>query len=429
MVVPAIPEIAVHLNASVAATTWILSANLAMTALSLPLVGRLGDIFGRRRALLGSLSVFALGSVVAALAPTLGWLIGGRAVQGVGGGIFAVCFGLAREVLPARDRARGIGILAVSVGVGGAIGLPAGGAILDVGSYAWIFWANVGMALAAIVGVLWLVPKTGLRYPAPVDVAGAVSLAAAVGFPLVAISRAAYVGVADPRNLSLVAIAALSIAVFVRIERRAASPLVDMSILGQRQVVVTNLATFLVGGGNFAVMVLVPQVVQAQGAGLGLGATRAGLLLLPGALVMIPVGAGAARITAWVGNALVVVLGGAVSASGFVLLAFRHGDQTSIVLGAAAVFAGVALVMAALTNLIVDVVPHSQIGEATGVNGLFRLSGSAAGAAVAVAILTGSASTVGELAPEAITAAFATFAAVMVLSTSLALVLPRSPKG
>jgi MFS family permease len=192
-------------------------------------------------------------------------------------------------------------------------------------------------------------------------------------------------------------------------------------------VLVTNLATFLVGGGNFAVMVLVPQVVQAHGAGLGLDATRAGLLLLPGALMMIPVGAAAGRMTARFGNRLVVVLGGAISSAGFVLLSLQHRDQIPLMLGSAAVFSGVALVMAALTNLIVDVAPHPQIGEATGVNGLFRLSGSAAGAAVAVAILTTEAPSLGGVAPGAVTAAFVTFAGVMALSTSFALVLPRSP--
>ncbi len=131
MVVPALPAIAVRFDATEAEATWVLSVNLATTALSLPLVGRLGDEWGRRRVLLATLALLAAGGIVAALAPSLLWLVLGRAVQGIGGGVYPLCFGLAREFLPARIQARAIGLLSVSVGVGGAVGLPVGGVVVE----------------------------------------------------------------------------------------------------------------------------------------------------------------------------------------------------------------------------------------------------------------------------------------------------------
>src|SRR6266508_5316626 len=239
MVVPALPAIAVRFDATEAEATWVLSVNLATTALSLPLVGRLGDEWGRRRVLLATLALLAAGGIVAALAPSLLWLVLGRAVQGIGGGVYPLCFGLAREFLPARIQARAIGLLSVSVGVGGAVGLPVGGVVVDLRSYRWFLWGNAVAALCAFTYAALIVPAA----------------------PSV-----------RPRGHWWMA------------------PLIDLASLRSRQVLLTNLVTVLVGMGNFALMVAVTQIGQGNGGGLGMSATAAGLLLLPGSLVMIPAG-------------------------------------------------------------------------------------------------------------------------------------------
>jgi MFS family permease len=425
MAIPAVVHIARDFGSGAVPATWVLSGNLATTAVCLPLLGRLGDLFGRRRGLVVTLAVLTAGGVVAALAQGLPWLVAGRVVQGVGGGVFSLCYGLAREALPPEARARAVGVLATSAGVGGAAGVPLGGVVLDVSSWRWIFVLNAVAGGLALLSVLSFVPGTRRYAAGRVDMVGAVTIAVGVTLPLIVISRMQETGWSDPRSLVLLAVSMVVLAAVVPIEGRVASPLIDTVSLRRPAVVLTNAATVLVGGGNFAVMVIVPQIAQAHGMGVGLNATDAGLLILPGSLAMLVIGALAGRIVGRVGSRYMLIAGIAVAAAGFVALAVWHGNAFQLVSGVLVIFTGIGAALAAFANLIVDAVAMEQTGEATGVNGLCRIAGAAFGAQVAAAIVAAASPGSNEVTSSGAVAVFTTFAIVMLIALGLALVLPK----
>ncbi len=430
MVIPAIPGIATAFSIDVTTATWVLSGNLAMTAVAVPLLGRLGDMFGRRPVLLVTLMIYAAGSVMAALAPTFPLLVASRVVQGVGGGVFALSYGLAREWVRPEGRTRAVGILAVSVGFGGMIGLPIGGLFLDFGPYSWIMWSNVGMALAAVVAVLVVVPRHGLRTPSRLDFRGAALLALVVALPLFILARLAKSGSADMTFAVLVVIATLAFVVFVRVELSTVAPMIDITLARSRQLVVANTVSLLVGFGNFALMVQVPLMAQAKGAGLGVNALTSGLLLLPGSLMLLPIGFVVGRVSGVLGNRIVLAMGGALSTAGFLSLAFWHDTRLALILGVVVVFSGIGFSFATSVNIVVHSVPAAQTGEATGVNALLRIFGSAVGAPITIAIMSVGAveglSHVPVLVGGSVTAAFIFLAFVMAVAGALALALRPS---
>ena len=430
MVIPAIPGIASAYAIDVTTATWVLSGNLAMTAVAVPLLGRLGDIFGRRRVLLVTLLIYAAGSILAAVAPTFPLLVAARVVQGVGGGVFALSYGLAREWVRPESRTRAVGILAVSVGFGGMIGLPLGGLVLDYGPYAWIMWSSLGMALVAIAAVLVVVPRHGLRTPSRLDLRGAALLAVVVALPLFILARLGKSGSADVVFAFLVAIVAIAVTVFVRVEQSTLAPMIDITLARSRQLVVANTVSLLVGFGNFAIMVQVPLLAQAQGAGLGVDAMTSGLLLLPGSLMLLPIGFVVGRLSGALGNRTVLVLGGALSTAGFLSLALWHDTRLSLILGVVVVFSGIGFSFATSVNIVVQSVPAAQTGEATGVNALLRIFGSAIGAPITIGIMSVGAvegvSHVPVLVGGSVTAAFVFLAFVMAFAGALAMALRPS---
>ena len=146
--IPALGELAGELHTDASGVAWTLTAYLLSAAVCTPIFGRLGDMFGKRRLLVISLGVFAAGSVVAALAHTLGLLVAGRVLQGAGGGIFPLCFAIIRDEFPREKVSSSIGLISATFGIGGGAGLIIGGVLVDGASYHWIFWLGAAMAAA-----------------------------------------------------------------------------------------------------------------------------------------------------------------------------------------------------------------------------------------------------------------------------------------
>ncbi|MBM3677935.1 MAG: MFS transporter, partial [Actinobacteria bacterium] len=230
MVIPAVPAIQRSLDVSPTAAGWALSAYLIAASVLTGIVGRLGDVFGRRRVLVGALVAAALGSAVCAATDLLPVLLVGRVIQGAGGGVYPLAYAILRERLEPGRRESALGLMAATMGLGGGFGPVLGGLVSDHASYRWIFVVVGVMALAAaalVVRVVPLVaPPAGGR--ARIDVLGAVVLAVTVSAPLIAVSQANRWGWAAPSTLALFAVGAAMLAVFVALERRVAEPLVSM---------------------------------------------------------------------------------------------------------------------------------------------------------------------------------------------------------
>lgn len=430
-VVPALPELMRGLHTDESGVTWTVTAYLIAAAVFTPLLGRLGDIYGKRRLLVVALLVFAAGSLVAAVSSQLWVVVAGRAVMGVGGGIFPLCFSIIRDEFPRDQVGRGVGLMSAIAGIGGGLGLIVGGLLVDYTSYHWIFWLGglmgAGGALAAQVAV----PESPVRTPARLDVRGALVLAVGLTLPLIAISQASEIGWGAPRTLGLIGVGLAVLVFWVWLQRRTPQPLADIAALVKPPVLMTNVATLFVGYGMFGSFILIPTLAQAPtstGYGFGVDATRAGLLLLPGSLSMLAFGPISGIIGSRYGNKLPLTVGSCATALGLALLAVAHSTQLEVLLFSILMSGGIGLAYAAMPNLILEAVPAHQTGEATGFNALVRSVGSSLGSQVSATILA--ASTVAGLAQDSgFTHAFAVSAGVAVCAGVVAALIPSARQG
>jgi len=258
MVAPALPAIQEELHTSTTAVTYVLTAFLLTASVSTPILGRLGDMFGKERVLVAALCVFAVGSLVCALSASVEMLIAGRAIQGTAAAVFPLSFGIIRDEFPPHRVATGIGLISATFGVGGGAGLVLSGLIVDHLAYEWIFWAGLAAVVVAVIATLIWVPESPVKSPARIDWGGAGLLSAALVILLVTISESSEWGWASARTLGLLAAGAAIFAGFVRFERRQPQPLIDIGLMRQRAVLTTNATALLVGFGMFCSFILIP---------------------------------------------------------------------------------------------------------------------------------------------------------------------------
>jgi MFS family permease len=257
-VIPALGDLQRELGASASGIAWMVTAYLLVASIATPIFGRLGDMFGKERLLAISLALFAAGSVVAALSSSLGLMIVGRGLQGLGGGVFPLSFGIIRDEFPAERVPTGIALLGAIAAIGSGIGLPLGGVLADGPGYHWIFWLGAIMGVLATITTHLFVPESPVRTPGRVDLAGAGILAAGLTALLIGISRGGDWGWSSDRTLALLVVGLLVLVGFVFFERRTPAPLINMQTLARRPVLTTNISTLLIGSAMISTFVLVP---------------------------------------------------------------------------------------------------------------------------------------------------------------------------
>jgi EmrB/QacA subfamily drug resistance transporter len=429
MVIPALPALQREYGASPEAATWLLTAFLLTSSVCTPILGRLGDMYGKEKTLLGALGVFALGSLVAALGSSIEVLILGRAIQGAGGAVFPLAFGIIRDEFPRERVATSIGLISATFGIGGGLGLVLSGVIVDHLSTHWIFWVPLAVISVAAWATWRYVPESPIRVRARIDWGGAALMSLALGSLLVAVSQGNSWGWDSPRVIGLFASAAVFGAVFVAFERRVPEPMVDMQLMSQRPVWSTNLTAFAIGFAMFGSYVLIPQLVELPGVtgyGFGKTTTVAGLLMLPSAIVML----GAGPLSGWLGSRfgsrLPLMLGAVFALLAFIELALFHDTLLAIAVGGVLVGIGIGLAFAAMANLVVEAVRQDQTGLATGINTIMRSIGGAVGAQIAAAMLAGNQILGGRFPAESgFTDAFGMSAVAAVLALVAASIIPR----
>jgi EmrB/QacA subfamily drug resistance transporter len=392
MVAPALPEIQRNLHTSTTAVTWVLTVYLLTASVATPVLGRLGDMFGKERVLVGVLILFGLGSLVGALSHSLGMLVAGRAIQGAAGAVFPLAFGIIRDEFPRERVATGIGLISATFGIGGGAGLALSGVIVDNLSYEWIFWFGLVATVVAVVATHLFVPESPVKRPARIDWAGAALLSAGLVCLLLAVSEGNAWGWGSGRIVALFVGSAAILATWVAYERGAPEPLVDIELLRVRGVWTTNVATILIGFGMFGSFILIPQFVQApSGAGYGFAAnvTQAGLFLVPSAAIMLVAGPIAGWLGGRFGSKLPLLAGALVASASFAFLALAHEARWNIYVATVLLGLGIGFAFASMANLIVDAVPQGQTGEATGMNTIMRTVGGALGAQIAASIVSG----------------------------------------
>ncbi len=427
LVIPALPEIASDVHASPAAASWILTGFLLSASIATPIVGKLGDVYGKGRVLTLVLLLFSAGGVVCALAPSIGVLIAGRVIQGVAGGVFPLAFGIIRDTFPRERMASGLGLVSAIIGIGAGIGLPLSGVIADNLGVSWLFWISL-IALPAALAAHRLVPASPLSRRVRIDWVGAALLSGALGAVLLAVTEANDWGWGSAQTIGLFAAGALLLGTWLRVESRIPEPLIDLGLLRERAVATTNLTGLLVGFALFSSFLLIPQFAQAptsSGYGFGYTVTKAGLLLVPAAICQLVAGPLAGALGARIGFRSTLAAGAGLATLAFTSLALEHSHPWQFMVAAALLGTGVSFSFASMANLIVGAVPQSEVGVATGINTIMRTVGGAFGAAVATAILTGHTIGATSLPSEsAYTTAFVMSAVGGVCAVAAALLVP-----
>jgi EmrB/QacA subfamily drug resistance transporter len=428
LVAPALPVIQRDLGTSTEAVTWVFTSFLLSASVATPIAGRLGDMFGKERTLLFVLIILAGGTLISALANSVALLIVGRLIQGTGGAIFPLAFGIIRDEFPPERVASGIGFISALLGVGGGAGIVLAGPIIQNLSYHWLFWLPLVPTLIAAVCTHLFVPESPLKPGGKVNWIGAVLLSSWLVTLLLAASEGPSWGWSSPGVIGLFTLAVVLLAAWIAYESRAIEPLVDMTMMRLRGVWTTNLAATLLGFGMYGSFILIPQFVETParaGYGFHASVTQAGLFLVPSTAGMLAVSPLAGRIAHSVGSRVALAAGALLTMVCFILLAAAHSHSWEIYVASLFLGAGIGLAFAALANLIVEAVPPSQTGVATGMNTIMRTIGGAIGGQVAASIIA--ATVVADDLPteRGFTIAFAISAVALFVSFLSALAVPR----
>jgi EmrB/QacA subfamily drug resistance transporter len=435
MIVPALPSLQRDLHTSTAWVTWLLTAFLLVSAVATPILGKLGDQYGKEHFLLVSLIVFFVGCFAAIFAWNIWSLILFRAIQGFGGAVFPLSFAIVADEFPREKIGSGVGMISAILGVGGGLGLVLSGALVDYASWRWLFIVGAVVVGIAAVGVWQFVPESPIKTPSRLDPLGAVMLSATLVALLLALTEGPSWGWSSDQVVAMFAISAVSAIAWVYVELHVPEPMVDIRMMLQRTVLFTNLTAIFTGFAMFGAFVLLPTLMQTEPGGkvdygFGLSPTATGLYLLPGGLLGFLAGPIAGRLGMRYGSRLPLMGGLVLAAVGIASLAVFHMHPYQISIGMVFIGVGVPFAFAAMAKLIVDAVRPSETGIATGMNTVMRTIGAVIGGQVGAAIV--SADTIAHThvpAESAFIAAFWVSAVVAVFGAGLARFIParRAP--
>ncbi len=398
IVVPALTPIQTDLDTTTAWVGWTVSIYLLAASVATPILGRLGDQFGKDRMLLVTLGLFTLGSLLAMVAWDIWSLIAFRALQGMGGAVYPLCFSIIRDEMSPRRMGVAMGLISAMLGVGGGMGLVVSGLITDHASWRWLFLVGVVFGLIGLALTRRFVPPSPHRAPASVDIPGAVLLSLGLVSLLVALTEGNPWGWTSTRILGLFGLAAVLLVAWVVVERRVAAPMVDMRVFTRLPVLFTNMAGLFCGFAMYATFTVLPLFVQMPRPlppdvhdlvtyGFGATVTGAALFLLPGALAMLPAGPYGGRLGLRFGSRFALTTGLVIGGVGAGLLALAHAEAWQVIVFYAVGAVGVAIAFGAMPKVIADAVEPTETGIATGMNTVIRTVGSAIGAQVAITLL------------------------------------------
>lgn len=370
---------------------WLMTSYLLVASPSAALCGRLGDLFGHRRMLAVVLAVCAIGSAVSALGPTLGWVIAGRALQGLSGAIIPLAFALAREHVPARYLSMTVGAIVGTLAIGGALGLVAGGILSDRFGPQSVFYASFVMTgLGAMLVLLFMPRGVRRRRGRQLDISGALLLTLGITGPLLAISNIEAQGVNSPLAVWPGAAGVLLLVVWIIHELRHPDPLIDVRLLVRRENLLANLILTGLAIGAFQILVFLAILIQsptATGIGLGATATLAGLVKFPAFIVGSAGSLWSGQVAKRHGARVPILCGTAITSAGLLLLLFFRHSLVEIGIVAFVLNFGLMAAYAGVPLVILSTMPADRTGEATGMMSALRFVSSGAGAQIVVVLL------------------------------------------
>ncbi|MFT4008972.1 MAG: MFS transporter [Nocardioidaceae bacterium] len=391
LVVRILAEISDRYDSDQATSTWVVTAYLLSASICTPLLGRIGDGIGKRRTLAFAIGALAVGSLISGLTSSIGGLIAARVVQGAGGGILPLSFGIARDEFPSTRVPSTVAMLASMGAIGFAIGVAVGGPMVDLLGFHSIFFVPAAIGLVIVVATTLFVPDSPTRLSGRLPILSAVLLAGWLTALLLPISQGASWGWTSLRTLGLVALSVLLLCGWIVSELRATAPIIDMTMMRIRAIWSANVLSIVVGFAMFSSLALVPQLLQARSEssyGLGTSVTMSGLALIPAGLATFVTGILSVPANRGLGPHRVV--GGAmlVWAAAMAFMAWHRDSVLALSIGMGVMGAGLGLLPATLAAAVVDAAPVAQTGAAGGMHANLRTIGGAAGTAVTAAIVT-----------------------------------------
>jgi EmrB/QacA subfamily drug resistance transporter len=435
LVTPVLATIAVDLHTDQNTVTWVLTAYLLSASIFTPIMGRIGDMIGKERVFVATLGALAAGSLLAALATNVTVMIIARVIQGVGGGVLPLAFGIIRDEFPKEKLAGAVGAIASLSAVGAGLGIVLAGPIVNALDYHWLFWLPMILTVAAALAAHFFVPESPVRSAGKVSWPPALLLSAWLVALLVALSEAPSWGWGSGKVLGLLAAAVVLAVAWVEVERRSAAPLIDMNMMRRTAVWTNNLVALLIGIGMYAVFAFLPEFVQtpkSTGYGFGASITQSGLILLPASVTMFVVGMAAGGFARRIGAKAVVVIGCLIGLVSMSMLAFAHQQRWELFVATAIMGVGFGLAFSAMSSLIVSAVPPEQTGVASGMNANIRTIGGSIGAALMASIVTSGPAADGLPRESGYTHGFAMLAGALVVAALAAMLIPaagRRPRG
>lgn len=392
-VVPILGVIARQLGAPTVDVSWAVTANLLAAAASTPLIGRLADLYSKRRVLLVVLAVVLAGSLLAALTASLPLLIIARVLQGASYALYPISVSILREELPPDRLMRAMAVLSGTLGFGGGMGLVVTGLLMrgDAG-YHRVFWLTTAFTAIVVLSVVLVVPARPRTGTGTVDWVGAIGLGAGLSALLLAITQGTGWGWAAPRTIGCAAAGLLVLCLWWWWERRCRHPLVSTEMLSRRPILLTNIATVLVGMGLYLSFLGLTDFVQTPvQSGYGFGATVLGAsveFLLPGAVAGFVTAVASGRYIDRFGARAVLVVGAVAGVAGFVLLAVAHDRAWQVIAATVLANAYISLAYGALPALVVQEVDAGETGVATSMNAIARTIGSSVAAAIVAVLIS-----------------------------------------
>jgi len=390
LVIPILPSFPHILSTSAENASWIVTVTLMAAAVTTPVGGRLGDMYGKKRVLLVVMVLLVIGSLICALSDSLLPIILGRALQGTATAAIPLGISIMRDTLPADRLQPSIALMSSTLGVGGAVGLPLAAAIVQYADWHVLFWMSTVLGMLAVVLVMIGIPDSTQTVPGRLDLVGTALLVIGLVALLLGITKGGSWGWLSATTLGLFALSVIVLLVWGWYELRIEQPLVDLRVTAQKDVLFTNLASVLAGFAMYALNIVFPQLLQsptATGYGIGLSVLAAGLCLAPNGLVMMVMSPVAARISAERGPRFVLILGLVVLGLGYLMSLLLMSAAWQIVIAACVIGAGVAFAYSSLPALIMGSVPIAQTGAANGLNALMRSLGTSSSSAIMSVVL------------------------------------------
>ena len=389
MLTPALPKIVAEYHVSIDQASLLISLYTAMGVAVTPVFGKLGDIYGKKRMMVYILLTYLAAATCTSFAPTFDLILASRFVQGVGLGVFALCFSLAREEFPRELVPRAQGVISAVQVAGGALGLVGGAYVTSAFGWQANYHLVIPVIAALTAGAYFIVHESPNRKPGvKLDVVGSGWLGACLISIVLGLSEGTSWGWTSPTILGLLVLGPVMLVPLALYERRVPEPVLDLQLLSQRNVMAANLIIIFYGVSlGVAQQTLVYSLELPSPSGFGMSITQVGPYLLPLAVVILPMALAVGSLIPKHGVKPFLYLGSAFAMAGFLLLTtYKSPEQIEVYLIVYACGSGMLTV--AIQNLLVLSLAKGEMALGTSLNTAFRYVGQTLGAPAAGAILS-----------------------------------------